>query len=275
MNYKTILVHADGSRGLEARLTFAAALALEHDAHLVGVVQTGILRFVCGIPPDGYLGDMAPLLDDMRASAEQRAAHFDSVARQAGAVSFEHRIGDEDAGYALATQAMYADLVIVGQSDPEDPAAAHAGIPEYVALHAPCPVLVLPYARSFGPAFERVVVGWNASPESARAVRQALPLLKGAKEVEVAVFYDARSDAAAMGGPEVTLMLARHGIAATLCQERAGADPAGDLLTRVAHGRADLLVMGCYGHKRFREILLGGVSRTVLRDMPVPVLMAH
>jgi len=279
MALKTVLVHVDESRSAQARIEFAAQLAVAHAAHLVGVAQTGILRFLYRTMPDGYLGDLTPLVEELRAAAERRAERFDDLARQAGVACFEHRIGDEEPGYALASQGMYADLAIVGQSDPEDPLSAHSAIPEYVALHAPCPVLVLPRAGSFSPVFERVLIGWNASPESARAVRQALPFLARASEVEVATLDGDEDgdgdDGAAAGGAELALFLARHGVKVTLWHKHAGGDAANALLSRVSDSQAGLLVMGCYGHTRFREILLGGVSRTVLQSMTVPTLMAH
>lgn len=275
MDVKTLLVHADDARGADAHIEFAAQLARRHEAHLIGVAQTGILRYVYGLPGDGYMGDLTPLFDDLRANAQARAERFDTLARQAGVPSFEHRIGDEEPGFALACQAMYADLVIVGQSDPEDPGSAHAAIPEYVALHAPCPVLVLPYARQSKPDFERIVVAWNASPESARAVRQALPFLTRAREVEVVTFDGDGPGGEARDGRQLAPLLARHGITVTLWQGRADGDVPDALLNRVSTQQADLLVMGCYGHSRFREILLGGVSRTVLRSMTVPTLMAQ
>jgi len=275
MDYKTILVHVNDCRTLDARIAFAAQFAIGHGAHLVGIVQTGILRFLYGTPPDGYLGDLTSFFADLREQANRLAAHFDALARQAGLSSLEHRVGDEEPGYALACQAMYADLVIVGQSDPDDQTTAHAGIPEYVALHAPCPVLVLPFARQCSPVFERALVAWNASPESARAVQQALPLLSRAKSVEVVTFEADGSDRESPGGDQVGLLLARHGIKVELRNERPNGDIADALLACADGRRADLLVMGCYGHTRLREILLGGVSRTILRSMTIPTLMAH
>lgn len=214
MDYKTILVHVDDTQGNADRIAFAAELAAAHDAHLVGVVPTGILRYLYGVPPDGYLADMTPLFADLRAAADARAADFETAVRRAGVASFESRIGDEEAGYALARQAMYADLVIVGQSDPGDAGTAQAAIPAYLALHAPCPVLVLPHAGRFGAAFRRVLVAWNASPESARAVRLALPFLVRAREAEIAVVDRERPGDPALGGADVALLLARHGVTA-------------------------------------------------------------
>ena len=275
MSYRTLLVHADAAASADARIAFAAAFALRHDAHLVGIVPTGILRYLYGAAPDGYFGDATPLFEGLRAAAEQGAARFDALARQSGLTVFEHRITDEEAGYALATQGMCADLLIVGQSDPGDPATAHAAIPEYAALHAPCPVLVLPYAGRFAPDFERILVAWNGSPQAARALREAMPLLESAGAVEVAVFGSAEAGARAPGGPDVAQFLARHRVKVTLWQQAMPDDVGDALLSRVNDTRAELLVTGCYGHTRIREIVLGGVSRTVLRSMTVPTLMAH
>jgi nucleotide-binding universal stress UspA family protein len=275
MEYRTVLVQADESRSSDTRIAFAAEFAMRHDAHLACVVPTGILRYLYGAVPDGYYGDLSPLFDSLRAAAGQRAVRFDALAGQAGVGSFEHRISDEEPGFALARQAMCADLVIVGQSDPDDPVIAHAAIPEYVALHAPCPVLVLPCRGEYSPVFERILVAWNASPESARALRQALPLLVRAAEVEVATFDGAQAGGAEPGATDVALYLARHGVKVSLWQGQAGDEVADALLSRASEVDADLLVTGCYGHTRLREILLGGVSRTVLQSMTIPALMAH
>jgi len=283
MDYKTILVHATGSRNGDALVTFAAQLALRHGAHLIGAVQTGAERFVRGTPPEGYMRDLTPLIDDLRRQAEQRANSFDALARQAGLASFEYRIDDDDDAYALARRAMYADLVIVGQSDPNDPARAGAAIPEHVALHAPAPVLVLPHEGPhagphhghYAPVFERILVAWNASPEASRAVRLAMPLLERARKVEVATVCRDAGEDAALGGPDIALVLARQGVKAAQWQECRGIDADTALRTRTGEYRPDLVVMGCYGRSRFRELLLGGVSRAMLRTMAAPVLMAH
>jgi len=279
MDYKTILVDVNGGAAAAARIDVAARLAVACRAHLIGVTQTGILRFIREADAPGVdFGGLAPLFEQLRHDAAERAARFDERVRQAGVASFEHRIGDDDAGLALASQAIYADLAIVSQRDPADPdAPLDAAVPEYVALHGPCPVLVLPCAGHPDPAFERVLVAWNASPESARAVRQALPFLAQAKEVTVAIVE--REDRGRVrgpsGGPDLARFLARHGVRADVLHSSTGGDIAERLLA-LAHERgAGLLVMGCYGHSRFRELLLGGVSRTVLKSMSLPVLMAH
>jgi nucleotide-binding universal stress UspA family protein len=279
MDYRTILVDIDASGRTADRIGFAARLASKQGAHLVGVTQTGIDRFLResalpGIDP----GVLAPLFEQLRLDAGLRAGQFDVQVRQAGVVSFEHRVGDDDPGNALATQAMYADLVIVSQ---RDPSGAHetsdVAVPEYLAMNAPCPVMVLPWAGSHSPAFERVLVAWNASPEAARAVRQGLPFLQQAKRVEVAIVQrdDAGHPPARDARPDIAEFLGRHGVSVHIRRQPVGGDVAETLLSLANDGSADLLVLGCYGHSRFRELLLGGVSRTVLRRLTLPALMAH
>jgi nucleotide-binding universal stress UspA family protein len=279
MDYRTILVDIDPSPKTADRIGFAARLAHAQQAHLVGVTQTGIDRFIRESALPGIdVGALAPLFEQLRMDAGLRAGEFDAQVRQAGLASFEHRIGDQDPGNALATQAMYADLVIVSQ---RDPAGAHetsdAAVPEYVAMNAPCPVMVLPWAGSHAPAFERVLVAWNASPEAARAVRQALPFLRQAKQVEVAIVHreDAGRAQASDAGPDIAQFLGRHGVGVHVRREPAGGGVAETLLSLAADDGADLLVLGCYGHSRFRELMLGGVSRSILRSLTLPVLMAH
>lgn len=277
MDYRTILVHLDQSAAAGARVDLAVRLAAEHRAHLVGLAQTGIGAFIRELAlPGADLGDLAPLFAQLRDDAQRCATRFEAAARQAGIASFEHRIGDDDPGNALATQAMYADLAIVSQSAPSL-ADTGAGIPEYVALNAPCPVIVLPRDCTTAPAFERVLVAWNASPEAARAVRQALPLLQRAREVVVAVLE--RGEAGPVppaGGEELAQFLARHGVKVALRQRQASDSEAGMALLALAREcAAGLLVMGCYGHSRFRELLLGGASRTVLGRLELAALMAH
>lgn len=278
MDYRTIVVDLDPSPSSAARIDFAIRLAQAQGAHLVGATQTGIDRFIResalpGVDP----GALAPLFEQLRIDAGLRAGQFGAQARQAGLASFEQRIGDDDPGTALATLGMVADLVIVSQRDPAGVHGSAAATPEYVAMHAPCPVLVLPWTGSQAPLFERVLVAWNASPEAARAVRQALPFLQQAQRVEIAIAQrgDAVRAQAPAPGADIAQFLGRHGVHAHVRCEPAGDDVGETLLTLAADSGAQLLVLGCYGHTRFRELVLGGVSRTILRGPTLPVLMAH
>jgi nucleotide-binding universal stress UspA family protein len=279
MDYRTILVDIDPSDRTAERIGFAAGLASAQQAHLIGMTQTGINRLLGESALSGIQWQaFTPLFDELRLHAGLRAGQFDVQARQAGVASFEHRIGDDSPGNALATLAMYADLVIVSQRDPAAmQAAGDVAAPEYVAMHAPCPVLVLPWAGAHAPVFERVLVAWNASPEAARAVRGALPFLQQAKHVEVAIVEE--DGGGRLHGPDagsdIARFLGRHGVGVQLRRQPAAGDVAETLLSLAADAGADLLVLGCYGHPRFNELLLGGVSRTILRSLTLPALIAH
>ena len=140
------------------------------------------------------------------------------------------------------------------------------------------PILVVPNVGNFADLGRRVVIGWNASREAARAVNDAMPLLTAAETVTV-LTIDPREGPRAHGelpGADISLHLARHGVKAEI-ERTASADlPVGEvLLSRVADLGADLLVMGAYGHSRARELLLGGATRSLLRSMTLPVLMSH
>lgn len=278
MEYKTIVVHVDASGGAQARIACAAALARDTNAHLIGTTQTGIARFAGQTAVPGVdLSGLTPLFAQLENEARQRARDFDAAAARAGVASFEHRAGDEEPATALARQGLYADLVVVGRAHADGREHPNdAAIPQTVALNAPCPVLVLPQAGTPRPAFERVMVAWNGSQEAARAVRLALPFLARAGAVDVAVFDD---DEAARPPPaadaRIAAFLARHDVHAGVRRHHARGDVGSALLVLASDYKADLFVLGCYGHSRLRDIMLGGVSRTVLRRACLPLLIAH
>jgi nucleotide-binding universal stress UspA family protein len=140
------------------------------------------------------------------------------------------------------------------------------------------PVLVVPYAFERRPAGRHVMIAWNASREAARAVNDALPLLRRASHVHVVALSPVRS-ATAHGeepGADIALYLARHGVKVTVSRDDAPEVDTGNLLlSRAFDLSADLIVMGAWGHSRLREFVLGGVTRTLLESMTVPVLMSH
>jgi nucleotide-binding universal stress UspA family protein len=138
-------------------------------------------------------------------------------------------------------------------------------------------VLIVPYAGVAVEIGKRALVAWNESAEAAKAIAGALPLLKRAATVEVAMFDPERRTAGDERKPDADIVayLARHGVKADVRRESTSLDAGNALLNLAAILGSDLLVMGCYGHSRMREILLGGASRTMLQSMTIPVLMAH
>ena len=279
MSYKTILVHVDDSRNVNMRIELAARLAMTDQAHLIGVALTGVSRFLYEtIAADASDLNIAPYLEMLRQHAEQALIPFENIAQRIGVPSIEKRLSDDEATGGLSMQARYSDLIVLGQYDPDGNAPpSYANLPEYVTMNSGCPVLIVPYGGTFGSVGERVLIAWNGSIEATKAVRNAIPLLRRAKIVEVAVF-NPESQADAYGdqpGADIALYLARHNIKVDVMQEKTDLDVGEALLSLAASLNSDLLVMGCYGRSRFREMLLGGATRTVLTSMTVPVMMAH
>jgi nucleotide-binding universal stress UspA family protein len=277
MAYKTILVHLDAQPRSSERLALASRLAAQFEAHLVGLYAPGAHY----IPSYALAEAGAALreLVDKRTADNARAAEQrfrEAVARQ-GDARAEWRSAPGDAAQALRLSARYADLVVAAQ--PQAGAdGAMAGLADELALSAGRPVLFMPYTGSFPSTGKRVLLAWDGGREAARAASDALPLLRGAQSVEVAVFDPRRAGAnhGAQPGADAALYLARHGVKASVhTQSGAGYDVGAQILSRAADISADLIVMGAYGHARVRELVLGGVTRTVLEAMTVPVLMSH
>jgi nucleotide-binding universal stress UspA family protein len=166
-------------------------------------------------------------------------------------------------------------LVVLGQDDPE---GENAGVLEAVLFDSGRPVLAIPFAGKFTTIGKRVLVGWNASREASRAVHDALPLLAKAESTTVFLANPKRGLGAHGDEPgaDIARHLARHGLKVDVA--KAAADDVSDstlLLNHASDMGADLLVMGAYGHSRLREFILGGVTRSLLREMTVPVLLSH
>jgi nucleotide-binding universal stress UspA family protein len=169
-----------------------------------------------------------------------------------------------------------ADLVLAAQYDPENPAAAY--FPEDLVMGSGRPVILVPSAGTFGDIGSRILIAWNGGREAARAVFDALVLFRPDAAIEVLTAQDGgHGEAAAITAPEaLAQVLARHGFKTAISHSRGGELPVGeDILSRAADFSADLIVMGGYGHTRLRETVFGGATRTILKHMTVPVLMAH
>ena len=272
---KDILVHLDAGPRAAMRLDVAARLAARHGAHLTGLFVVDIpLPMV--VDPAGGGAALASLLEDLRSAALDDASKAQAAFRarcDRDGIPNEWRVEDGTTADKVTAAARCADLVVLGQPDAaEEPGAA---LLDDAIFFSGRPVLVVPYAGSFSAIGRRVLVGWKPGREAARAVHDALPLLAGAELVTVLSVNPG-------GGPEdlpgaaICRHLARHGIAAEARGTEAAGLAEGDaLLNAAADLGADLLVVGAYGHSRLREIVLGGVTRTLLDRMTVPVLFSH
>jgi nucleotide-binding universal stress UspA family protein len=252
-------------------------LAQGHGAHLVGLYVRPNLEIPSYL--EAEVG--ADLLDMQRqaavAKADEAEAVFRDVSSRAG-LTAEWRCAQGGLARNLNLHARYGDLVVLGQAEEEDPRCVSAGLADRVVLECGRPVLVIPYIGVAKPLAERVIVAWNASREAVRAVNDALPLLVNATAVEVLAVNPqggAEGDGD-MPSADICLHLARHEVKAEAhCVQASDMDVGDVLMSRCSDFGADLVVMGGYGHSRFREVVLGGATRDVLDHMTVPVLMSH
>lgn len=277
---KDILVLLDGGDGDAARIDVAARLAQRRDGRLTG------LLLAADPPLPGFIeaGLPADLRAERRAvaAAEADAARqaFEDAARRHGVL--DHAEWRESAGDPTETATLhgrYADLVVAGQPDPQADSDRLRPRVEDLLFDCGRPVLVVPYAGRFDTVGERIVVGWNASREAARAVGDAMPLLEAARRVTVLAVNPQRGGTAGLGdapGADIARHLSRHGCVVEAAQVSTDQIDSGEaMLNVVSDEAADMVVMGAYGRSRLREMILGGMTRFMLRCATVPVLMSH
>jgi nucleotide-binding universal stress UspA family protein len=220
------------------------------------------------------------IVDRIRAEAVEAARPIEAAFREClrrNGIEGEWRMVEGSPPGTVALHARYADLAIVGQPNRDEPQDADA-VTVTTIMTSGRPVLAVPFAGDFPTVGERVLVAWNASREAARALNDALPLLLNAKQVTVLAINPQRG----VGGhgdvpaADIALHLARQGLkteaAHTVAKDIADGEA---LLSYAADIGADLIVAGAYGHSRAREMVFGGVTRTLIAEMTAPVLFSH
>lgn len=278
MHLGTILVHLDHSEDCVNRVGLASSMARTHGSHLVGLVPTGVHFGL--IPANAIAAEdteiTAASADYLRTRAEAVAHVFKDQMRGVGPLSYDVRVVDELSADAVIRHARCSDLVIVGQDDGADATIAN-GLPALAVLHAGRPVLIVPRAKPSHEPAGKALVAWDGSREAGVALRDALPLLSRALVVTLLTLRraDEADDADVLLIPQTIAWLQRHGVSVVAEQLVTGNGFSDALLSAAARMKADLLVMGGYGHTRLRELVLGGVTHRILSDMDLPVLMAH
>ena len=285
MRLRDLQVVLDASPHNAARLSVALDLARANTAHLTGLCPLELLFPAdLGFALGGYPEVLAlqAAVEELQSKAGAHAAALEAEFREAlrrEGVTGDWRVAAGPVGPAVVGASRHADLTVIGQADPE-----HRGPPtgrhmvEDVLLGAGRPLLILPYAGSFPVIGHNVLIAWTETREAARAVGDALGLID--RDATVTVLTVARPGGRAeteVPGAEIAAHLARHGLAVTAARTVGDGTihEADMLLSYAADMGADLLVMGGYGHSRVRELTLGGVTRSVLRHMTLPVLMSH
>jgi len=273
---KDIVVNLSGRSPQNVAAEYATSIAATFGAHLVGIA------FVYEpVIPDGMLGGVPlELIESQREEnsnlAKTAASRFETMTKAAG-VAAETRVLDATFGNAASLFAGIAkrfDLAVVGQAQRERAASEELMI-EGALFESGRPLIVVPYIQTRGLSLERVLVCWDGGRTAARAIADAMPFLARAKAVDLVVVAE-RHKNAEITGANIGEHLARHGVAAEVKRlAKADLATADVILSHAADCDADLMVMGGYGHSRLREFILGGVTRSILAAMTLPVLMSH
>lgn len=275
---KDIVVFVEEEKGRDARLAYAAALAGRWQAHLIATFVAKRL----GLDPHASFAvgaGLAHMLEKHRAEVAEAVARTRKTFEHLGlcqGVSCEWRVSKDEAGEALMLHARHAGLAIVGPPERPDDTLTTLGLAEDVIFASGRPTLLLPIDWPAERIGRRIVIGWNASREAARAIADALPFLAAAEAVDLVVVPDAkiRSLYGADPGADIALHLARHDVAVTLHQCE-GEDAGEILLDRCRAVDADMLVMGAVGRSRISEFIFGGATRTVLGAAELPILLSR
>jgi nucleotide-binding universal stress UspA family protein len=273
---KDVVVNLAGRGAQDFAADYAISLAATFGAHVLGtafvfepVIADGALG---GIPVDA----IELQREESTKTAKAAATRFESSAKAAG-VSSETRIleASVNGGATLfGAIARRFDLAVVGQAQREHGASEELMV-EAALFESGRPVVLVPYIQKQGLKLDRVLVCWDGSRNSARAIGDAMPFLECAKAVEVLTVAEERKQDE-ITGASMTQHLARHGISAAARRTSPGDIGIENvILSYAADSSADFLVMGGYGHSRLREFILGGATRGILSSMTIPVLMSH
>lgn len=279
MAYKSLLTVLTDTKFSDAPLAQMITLAAAQDAHAEALCL-GVDRTQTGYY---YAGANAMILQETLTRATTEAAE---VLEHARAVlgrsdirwSAEDGVAQiADLGRHVAHRARFSDLVVLPRPYGSDRGAEVEPIVEAALFEGRAPVLVVPDNHEPKSQPATVLVAWNESVEALAAIKQALPFLAAADLVRIVVIDPPQH------GPErsdpgglLSQMLARHGVRCEIDVLSKTLTRVSDILNRHATDTgAEMIVMGAYGHSRFREAILGGATRNMLERATVPVFMAH
>ena len=271
---KSILLHIGGDSCMDARLQVALDIARATQGHVTCLQAVSYEVFA---PGDFYGSAMAAAMPRIREAAEALREKIEtSLANED--VSWEWQFFSGMAETHLLEQSALHDIILVGPNDiGADGTQLPSSMAGELAIKAPIPVLVVPgHVKSFD-VTAPILVAWNGSAEACLALRQSAPLLAMSDAVYLASVEE-KSDKGRFDFPPTDggRYLSRHGIEAELVSLPRGEAKVSDTLFSAAQMRdCGMMVMGAYGHSRLAELLLGGVTRRMLTDPQLPILMAH
>ncbi len=274
---KLILVLVDTTEASQQRIAVAAEYAAKMGAHLSGLFVIPEVKFPKYVENVLRKSAFKRLEEGFADQIEVAKSEFMAATTQVeGGVSWiaeTGNISDVLLGYSRC-----ADMIVLGQHDADQDDSSVLVEPDQIILRSGRPGLVVPYVKiPMQRLGKKAVIAWNGSREAARALHDAMPLLKLAQQVEVCAITEPKTVAATFAKLErIKEYLAKHEIDATIVRiPKTDLSVGAELLNHLVDSGADLLVTGAYGHKRLREIVLGGVTRDLLEHSSIPVLMSR
>lgn len=277
--YRRITVHLDHGFDCTRRTALALGLARRHKAELVGV-------YASSAPPQYYYGEsvmMSRTLNVMKNLQAQNRGAVQNAFLEAAAVADVPavvRAGESSPSATVALHGRASDLIIVSQQNRDDIEAAHENeFVEQTLLTAGRPVMVVPSSGDFPVVGDRVLLCWDGSREAARALADAAPLLRGASHLVVLTMDEgaATRNIDSIPFEDLATYCVAHGIPAPdhVRRDIKGVGVGSTILNAAADYSADLIVMGAYGHSKFREWAMGGATASILKSMTVPIMFSH
>jgi nucleotide-binding universal stress UspA family protein len=256
---------------------YAISVAAAFDAHLAGIAF--LYDPIVPVSGAGYIPAEVIETQERDNETATRAAldRFTTASARAGVAAEPLTLSASFGGVGeqFGRIARRFDLSIVGQAEPQTSAVEEI-VAESALFESGRPVIIVPYIQKAPLKLDRVMLCWDGSRAAARAIADAMPLLHRAGRVEVVIVANERGKQDEIEGADMGGHLARHGLNVEVKRTALGGiDVADVILSHAADASSDFIVMGGYGHSRLREFVLGGVTRSILRSMTVPVLMSH
>jgi nucleotide-binding universal stress UspA family protein len=270
---KSILLHIDHDNAMQARLQVALDIARATNGHITCLQAVSYEIFA---PGDIYGSAIAAAMPVIKENAEKLRAEIEAQLEHEE-VPWDWRFVYGIAPHRLLEASPLADLIIVGPAAPGDGGNGPSALVSDLVLKSRSPVLVVPGDTTNFDCSAPMLVAWNGSAEACHALRSALPLLAcSCKVTLVSIAEDSEKARFDVASTEGAKYLSLHGIECEIVEIPRGAASIADTLFSAAQLReCGLLVMGAYGHSRLAEMLLGGVTRRVLSEPGMPVLLAH
>ncbi len=277
---KDIMVHFDGSAEDDVRLAHAAKLASSLcSPHLVGLYTNPLPEYAYVLAVQSGLAPMEPIIEAEEQLRKTGDATFADLTQKLAKIAIPGTIRRLDVGASQmvrrgVAEALWADLFVASVPYQREPILFWDSLVEAVMFESGHAIYLVPAANKAPPVLDNILIAWNPTREAARAIAEALPLLKAGRNIRL-VTIDAEEDAA----PEASRIVeyfSHHGIDIEVRALAAGKQSVPEILLGEAHSmKAGLIVMGAYGHSRLREWILGGTTREIIEKSDIPLLLAH